>query len=79
MVPLMENSSGETRFSSSSIFVSATSCFTRALIRSPSARMSSSHSFLPTSDSTMSRLVRMSVNGVFSSWLASVMNCFCFS
>ena len=48
-------------------------------IRSPSLRMSSSHSFFPTSDSTMSRLDKIRVRGVVSSWLASVMNCFCLS
>ena len=56
-----------------------TSALTSAVSFSVCACALSIHFCLPVSISSTRRLVEMTVIGVFSSWLASVMNCFCFS
>lgn len=64
---------------SSSSRARVTMSFTNCAMCSVCARALSIHFCRPTSISSTFRLVAMTVNGVFSSWLASVMNRFCFS
>ena len=63
--------------SSSSMRESVTSELTSEVSFSVCAIALSIHFCLPVSISSTLRLVAMTVMGVFSSWLASVMNCFC--
>ena len=64
---------------SSSSRASETRSFTSSDSFSVCAWALSIHFCRPTSSSSTFRLVAITVSGVFSSWLASVMNCFCFS
>ena len=63
--------------SSSSMRLRVTREFTSSVSFSVWAWALSIHFCCPTSISSTFRLVAMTVMGVFSSWLASVMNCFC--
>ena len=76
---LMGNGSRFRADVSSSMRDSVTSEFTSDVSFSVWARALSIHFCRPTSISSTFRLVAMTVMGVFSSWLASVMNCFCCS
>ena len=74
---LMGKGSGFRGESSSSMRDRVTREETRLVSFSVWPRALSIHFCFPTSISRTFRLVAMTVMGVFNSWLASVMNCFC--